>query len=168
MIIVFRAAVAAACLITLSAAGAAQAAPATASASAKAKILKQISVSKAAELDFGTIVVSTTAGSVGIGTDGGLTCDAALTCSGATSAAAFNIAGSKNEFVTISGDNNVTLKNADDATKTMVASLTRSDASLKLSNSGSGSFTVGGELAIAASQTDGVYEGSFNVTVDYQ
>ena len=159
--------VTAACAAAL-AASPSQAAPATASADAKAKILKQISVSKTADLDFGTVVVSTTAGTVGISTDGTLSCDAALTCSGATSAAGFSISGSKNEMVTVSGDNSVTLRNTEDNTKTMTAALSRSAASLKLSNVGAGSFAVGGTLSVAASQADGLYEGSFDVTVDYQ
>ncbi|HEV2747158.1 MAG TPA: DUF4402 domain-containing protein [Allosphingosinicella sp.] len=149
-------------------AGAVQAAPATASADAKAKVLKQISVTKTADLDFGTIVVSTTAGTVAIATDGTLSCAAALTCSGSTSAAGFTISGSKNEFVTISGDNSAVLKNADDNSKTMTASLDRSAETVKLNNTGGGSFTVGGTLSVAASQVDGLYQGSFNVTVDYQ
>lgn len=160
-------AVTAACAAAL-AASPAQAAPATASADAKAKVLKQISVTKTADLDFGTVVVSTTAGSVGIATDGTLSCDAALTCSGSTSAAGFSISGSKNEMVTISGDNSVTLRNAADNTKTMIASLSRSAGSLKLNATGGGNFAVGGTLSVAASQTDGLYQGSFNVSVDYQ
>ena len=149
-------------------AGTASAAPVTTSADAKAKVLKQISVTKSADLDFGTVVVGTAAGTVGVASDGTLACDAALTCTGSTSAAAFTISGSKNEFVTITGDNSVTLKNADDSTKTMTASLTRSAGSLKLSTTGGGTFAVGGTLSVGASQTDGLYSGAFNVTVNYQ
>ena len=146
----------------------ASAAPVTATAQAKAKVLKQISVTKAADLDFGTIVVSTSAGTVAIDAAGSRTCDAALTCSGTVSAAAFAIGGTKNEAVTITSDPSVTLINALDGSQTMTAALVRSANGLTLDNSGKGSFNVGGTLSVAASQLDGLYSGDFNVTVDYQ
>lgn len=146
----------------------ATAAPFTATAQAKAKVLKQISVTKAADLDFGTIVVSTSAGTVAIDASGSRTCDAALTCSGTVSAAAFTIGGTRNEAVTITSDAAVTLINADDGSQTMTASLVRSANGLTLSNAGKGTFNVGGTLSVAASQLDGLYSGDFNVTVDYQ
>lgn len=146
----------------------ANAAPFTASAQARAKVLKQISVTKTADLNFGTIVVGAAAGTVAIAADGSRACDAALTCSGTVSSAAFDISGSKKEVVTITSDALVTLVNADDATQTMTASLARSANSATLTNAGAASFNVGGTLSVAASQLDGNYTGNFNVTVDYQ
>ncbi len=149
-------------------AGAAGAAPVTATAQAKAKVLKQISVSKSADLNFGTVVVSNTAGTVVIDADGVRNCGSGLTCSGATAAGAFTIAGTKNENVTISASPSVQLTSAEDSSVKMTATLALSTAALKLSNGGAGVFNVGGTLAVGASQADGLYEGSFNVTVDYQ
>jgi len=147
-------------------AGTSAANAATATADAKAKILKQVTVSKSADLNFGTIVVGATAGTVAISTAGARTCAAALTCSGTVSAAGFNITGSKNEVVNISSDASVSLNTTPPSTA-MVASLSLSGASATLSATGLASFTVGGNLAVAASQPDGLYSGTFNVTVDY-
>lgn len=146
----------------------ANAAPFTATAQAKAKILKQISVTKSADLNFGSIVVGTVAGNVAISTAGARTCAAALTCSGTVSAAGFDIVGSKSEIVTISADSSVSL-NTTPAGTPMVATLTASGATATLGASdGKASFTVGGSLPVAASQADGSYAGTFNVSVDYQ
>lgn len=148
-------------------AGVAQAAPATASATAKARVLKQITVTNTADLDFGTIVAGTSAAAVAVSTGGARTCAAALTCTGTVTAASFDVSGTNNAVVTVTGDNSVSLTNGTGGT--MSASLTRSATTLTLTNSAvGGTFQVGGSLALAANQADGAYTGTFNVTVDYQ
>ncbi len=145
----------------------AQAAPVTASATAKARILKQITVTNTSDLDFGTIVAGTSASSVAVSTGAVRTCGAGLTCTGTVTSANFDITGTNNAVVTITGDNSVTLANGTGGT--MGASLTRSASTLTLTNSAiGGSFQVGGTLSLAANQADGAYTGTFNVTVDYQ
>jgi hypothetical protein len=148
-------------------AGMAQAAPVTASATAKARILKQITVTNTSDLDFGTIVAGTSASTVAVSTGSVRTCGAGLTCTGTVTSANFDITGTNNTVVAITGDNSVTLANGTGGT--MAASLTRSASTLTLTNSAiGGSFQVGGTLSLAANQADGAYTGTFNVTVDYQ
>jgi spore coat protein U-like protein len=144
------------------------AAPVTTQATVKARVLKQITVTKTADLDFGTIVAGTAASTVGVSTASSRTCGSGLTCTGTASSANFNISGTNNAVVTITGDNSVTLANGSGGT--MTAALTRSASTITLANSGAvgGSFQVGGTLNIAANQADGNYTGTFNVTVDYQ
>lgn len=145
----------------------AHAAPVTASATARARILKQITVTNTSDLDFGTIVAGASASTVAVSTGAVRTCGAGLTCTGTVTAANFDISGTNNAVVTITGDNSVTLANGTGGT--MSASLTRSASSLTLTNSAiGGSFQVGGTLSLAANQADGAYTGTFNVTVDYQ
>lgn len=146
----------------------AHAAPATASATAKARVLKQITVTNTSDLDFGTIVAGTAASTVAVTTGGTRTCGSGLTCTGTVSSANFDVSGSNNAVVTITGDNSVSLSNGTGGT--MSASLTRSATTLTLANSGpvGGSFQVGGTLSLDANQADGAYTGTFNVTVDYQ
>lgn len=145
----------------------AQAAPATASATAKAKVLKQLSIARNADLDFGTIVAGTAASTVLVNAAGTRTCGAGLTCSGTTGAADFTVNGSNNSVVTVSVPASVSLTNG--ATGTMLASFSN-PATLLLTNAGvSGTPLVfGGTLNIGANQEDGNYAASFNVTVDYQ
>jgi len=146
---------------------AASAAPATASATAKARILRQITVTNTSDLDFGTIVAGTAASTVAVSTGAVRTCGTGLTCTGTVTAANFDITGTNNAVVTITGDNSVTLANGTGGT--MSASLTRSASTLTLANSAiGGSFQVGGTLNLDAAQADGAYTGTFNVTVDYQ
>lgn len=147
-------------------AGVAHAAPVTANASAKARILKPITVTNTSDLDFGTIVTGAAA-SVAVSTGAVRTCGAGLTCTGTVTAANFNISGTKNEVVTITGDNTVTLNNGTGGN--MTATLTRSASTITLIDSAiGGSFQVGGTLSLAATQPDGNYIGSFQVIVDYQ
>ncbi len=148
-------------------AGAAQAAPVTASATAKAKILKAITVNKTADLDFGTIVVGSTGGTVQVDTAAtpARTCAAALTCSASFSPASFGVTGTGSAVVTVSTDASVTLTNG---TNTMTASLAKSAGTVTLAANGTGSFGVGGTLTVGANQADGAYSGTFNVSVDYQ
>lgn len=145
--------------------GAAAANAATASASAQAKILKQITVNKLTDLQFGTIVTGAAASTVAIAPAGGLTCGAGLVCSGATSAASFSIGGTTGQVATISVPASVTLN--DGAGNSMTASLAASAATTTLV-AGAGSFSVGGTLSVGANQVDGDYAGTFNATVDYQ
>ncbi len=160
-------AVAGALIATLGlSAGVAHAAPVTAAASAKARVLKQITVTNTSDLNFGTIITGATA-SVAVSTGAVRTCGAGLTCSGTVTAANFDISGTNNEVVTITGDNSVSLTNGTGGA--MTATLTRSASTITLVNSAiGGSFQVGGVLALAAAQPDGNYSGLFNVTVDYQ
>lgn len=145
-------------------AGAANAAPVTASATARATILQQITVTNTSDLDFGTVVSGASASTVAISTAGARTCGAGLTCTGPTTSANFDITGTANAVVTITGDNSVTLTSGSNS---MTASLTRSAATATLTG-GTSSVQVGGTLNVAANQADGAYSGTFNITVDYQ
>lgn len=144
--------------------GATAAHAATASATAKAKILRQVTVKKMFDLQFGTIVSSPDASTVVISTAGVRTCGTGLVCSGLATAAGFDVTGTSGQVVTVSVDPSVTLK---DGALEMVADLTTSATSLTLA-SNAGSFSVGGTLNVKADQEDGDYAGTFSVTADYQ
>ncbi len=144
-----------------------QAAPAQTSATAKARVLKQLTISRNADLDFGTIVHGAAASTVIVNSAGAATCGAGLTCTGSTSAADFTVTGTNNTIVTVSAPATVTLTNG--ATGSMTASLA-APATLALGNSGSTGTPLrfGGTLNVGASQEDGAYSATFNVSVDYQ
>jgi Mat/Ecp fimbriae major subunit len=147
--------------------GATAANAASATATAKAKILRQVTVTNTSDLQFGTIVSSTTAASVAVDTAGARTCNATgsgLVCSGTTTAANFNIGGTTGQVVTISVPASVTLNSGTDS---MTATLT-SSATTATMVANAGSFTVGGTLSVGAGQADGDYSGTFSATVDYQ
>jgi Mat/Ecp fimbriae major subunit len=136
---------------------------ATATATAKAKILRQVTVTKTADLDYG-IIVSGPASTVAVSTAGARTCGVGLVCSGTTTAAAFTIGGTTGSVVTISVPATVTLTaGANTMTSTLVSS-----AATATMVANAGAFTVGGILTVGLNQADGDYTGSFNATVDYQ
>ena len=136
---------------------------ATATATAKAKILSPITVTKTADLDFGTIITSGAAANVTVSTAGARTCGGTLVCTNPVTAAAFNIAGSV-AAVNISSDASVSLTSG---ANTMSATLNTSKATSPMTG-GTDSFTVGGVLSVGATQADGSYSGTFTVTVNYQ
>jgi hypothetical protein len=156
----------AAALIAIAAAGAANAA--TADAGAGAKIIAPLEITRTADLYFGTIAPSTTAGdTVSVAADGSRQCGPALTClTSDHTAAAFAVTGEADAFYTISLPSEISIVNAN-GTAMRVAAFTGSKASGQLL-SGQDSFTVGGTLDVAARQEAGQYRGTFTVAVEYQ
>ena len=146
--------------------GASSAQAATASADATATILQQITVTKTADLAFGTVVVGTTGGNVTIANNGTtpISCAAALACSGTNGAASFNVVGTVGEAVTVTVDPSVTLTSGSNS---MTASLNPSYSGTHTLVA-SDVLRVGGTLSVGASQASGVYSGSFDVVVNYQ
>jgi Mat/Ecp fimbriae major subunit len=136
---------------------------ATANATAKANILKQITVTKTADLDYATIVTGAAASTVQITPAGVKTCGAGLTCTGTVSAAAFTVVGTVGAIANVTVPASVSLTSgANSMTSTLVGSATT------LTLAASNTLTVGGTLSVGAGQADGVYSGTFAVTVDYQ
>lgn len=146
--------------------GASSAQAATASADATATILQQITVTKTADLAFGTIVVGATGGNVTVANNGTtpISCAAALACSGTNGAASFNVVGTVGEAVTVTVDPTVSLTSGSNS---MTATLNPSYSGTHTLVA-SDVLRVGGTLAVGASQASGVYSGSFNVVVNYQ
>lgn len=140
---------------------------ATATATAKASIVKAITLSKATDLDYGTIVTGTTQSTVAMAptSSATVTCGSGLVCAGAPTAASFTVTGTVGQFVTISVPATVNLTSG---TNTMSSSLAASTSKLTLSNSSGDTFYVGGTLNVAPNQPEGVYSTTFTATVNYQ
>jgi Mat/Ecp fimbriae major subunit len=143
---------------------------ATASATASANILTQVSVTKDFDLDFGTIAIGTSGGTVTVGNTDNRTCGSGLVCSASAKSAAFTIAGAPNQLVGISIDPSVTLNRVTPTAggASMSATLSTSVPTATLSATGGATFTAGGILTVANTQAAGGYQGTFNVTVNYQ
>ncbi|HEY0447354.1 MAG TPA: DUF4402 domain-containing protein [Allosphingosinicella sp.] len=146
--------------------GSTSAQAATASATARARVLRALTLANNNRpLEFGAVVATGSAGNVVISAAGTRTCDTTISCSGTVSAAQFDLTGTASEVVVIDAAASVTLTSG---TNSMTASLQESAATVTLSGTGTGAFSVGGTLAVAANQAEGVYTGTFNVTADYQ
>ena len=141
-------------------------------ATATAKIVKPLTLTWVQNLDLGTILLSG-AGAwggavVGVSQAGVLSCaNVNVTCSGAVQAARYNVRGTNNQLVTITAPN-VTLTNANNPLDTLLMTVS-SPGSVLLTNSGApgSDFNLGGSITVASTTGDGVYSGTFNVTVDY-
>ena len=141
-------------------------------ATATARIMKPLTLVWVDDLDLGTIVLSGTGAwtgaVIGVSQAGALSCtNSNVTCSGAYKQARYRVTGTNNQTVTITAPN-VELTNQSDPTKKLWL-VTDAPASVSLANSGNTGliFGVGGSISVSSTTTDGVYSGTFNVTVNY-
>ncbi len=144
---------------------------ATRAANGRARTLRPIVLTNTRALDFGTLITGATAGTVTVNprTDartrtGGVT----LFGGGAPGAARFTATGTPavNAFITI-GTAPVLTRVSGSETMT-VSNMTLNGATTRrIPASGVLDVRVGGRLNVAANQRDGLYSGSFNLTVDY-
>ena len=141
-------------------------------ATATARIVKPLVLTWEQDLNLGTIMLSGagvwTGAVVGVSQAGVLSCsNTNVTCSGAVQAARYNVAGTNNQVVTITAPN-VTLVNQNDNTQTLLMTVS-SPGTVTLNNAGAPGrdFNLGGSISVGSATVDGVYLGTFNVTVDY-
>jgi hypothetical protein len=143
-------------------------------AKAKARIVKPLVMTWVKDLDLGTIVLAGTGtwsgAVVSVSQTGAFSCTSAnLACSGNNDEAVYHLAGTNAQRVTITTPATVTLNNLTDGTSSLSLAVS-APAYVDLPNSGTAGadFGVGGSITLASSTPDGVYEGTFNVTADYQ
>jgi len=166
----FKAALAATVATGLFASPALAANSATAPFTAKAKIVKPLTLTKATDLDFGTITMGAALSSsdVVVGRSGGTattSCGTNLTCSAPT-AASFNVTGVALQTLNVTLGAVTPLVNTLDNTKTVSFSADP-DTTVSLDAAGAGSFDIGGKITVLAATADGDYTGTVNVTVAY-
>jgi hypothetical protein len=167
---ILRFAAAGAAMGTLAIASTAQAATSD-TADVTAEILTALSVTVDPTdntLNFGQIAPGASAANVVVAPDGSVTCPTSVICSGATDAPTFDVLGSANALVYITFTNaSETLSNGTDSMTVSDFTTDQTSDQITLDGSGNGSFTVGGTLAVAASQAAGVYTGTLEVNVAY-
>jgi hypothetical protein len=160
---------------------AANAAPQTATANAKAEIVSALTITKAADLDFGKIAINTsgTGGTVMVATSGAETCAATLTCYSTTSAAKFDITnGTVGKTLTVKLPASATLTTGGGAanqqlslasfTTDATATATPGLYTVTLDSTGKAAFAVGGTLTLDGDEVQGAYSAPLTFDVDYQ
>ena len=149
----------------------------SATADAEATIVTPIAISKTADMNFGNVAVSTSAGTVVLApatdartTTGGITLPVVT---GTVQAAAFTVSGQANYTyaITLPGSA-LTIENAAADLMTVGTFTSFPSATGTLSGAGSQTLKVGGTLNVAGSQAAGVYSSNtaaeeFTVTVNY-
>ena len=144
-------------------------------AKAKARIIKPLVLSWVKDLDLGTIVLSG-AGAwsgavVSVDQNGNFSCtDANVTCSGNNDEAVYHLAGTNQQVVDITVSPTIALANLTDTAAPDLVLTVDAPATVTMPNSGTSgqNFGVGGSITVSSTTPDGVYEGEFDVTADYQ
>lgn len=139
-------------------------------ANATATVLTPISITKTADLRFGSFSTSAAGQTVVISPAGGRTLTGALGSTGtAFGAASFTVSGTgTNTYaITLSGDVNITTGAGGPAEIMTVSAFTSNPSGTGALSAGSQTLTVGGTLTTVASQAAGAYTGTFTTTVEY-
>ena len=137
---------------------------------ASAVIVGPLALTKLSDMNFGTIAVTGTAGTVTLGTDNSRNAvGPALVPPAAGVAASFTVAGEANRafVITLPADGTVSLISG---ANSMAANIFvhSAGATPTLSGAGAAAFTVGATLSVAANQAAGSYtSANFPVTVSY-
>ncbi len=142
-----------------------------------ATLLRPLSLVNTDDLQFGSLIVGATGGTVTINpsTNARTTTGGVIPVGGGAHRAVFQGAGNGGFIITITGSTTATLARAGGGAPAMTATLTRSIASGATPLFGSLAFLtgtpqtyhVGGTLAVPANQPAGDYSGSFTLTVNY-
>lgn len=150
--------------------GAAPALAAGTTSPAKASTLSPLAIVSTQDLDFGTILPGATAGTVTINPNSGnRTFAGSVTAAGGTpQRAEFIGVGQRNVVGVATLGPNPTLTNG--AGGSMAATLTMGAGgagNFVFPGTGIQNFRVGGTLSVGANQPDGIYSGSFTLTIVY-
>ena len=143
----------------------------TQSASVKATVVKPLVLTWEQNLSLGNILLKPgtwSGATVSISRTGVFSCTNANTsCSGSAQVARYRVSGSNNQVVRISAPN-VTLVNQSDASKQLILTVDK-PGTITMPNSGQQgvAFSLGGSINLSSTTAEGVYAGTFNVTVDY-
>lgn len=125
-------------------------------------------------IDFGILVAGgatrAVAASFAMATDGtdAVTCDAAWLCSGTTKAANFSVAGTPGASINVGLPLSITLTNTASVDTVSIAPVSDFvDPTDVVLGATATDFLVAGTLSVPANTPDGVYQGTFTVTADY-
>ena len=145
----------------------------TTQATATARIVVPLTLDSTQNLDLGTIVLSGTAPytqTVGITQAGVFSCGGAnLTCSGTTTTAQYAATGTPDQTLTVTVSPTINLVNQTQVSPDLVLTVAAPAAnSVVLDNTGNVSFDLGGSIQVSDTTSDGVYQGTFDVSADYQ
>ncbi|QLC25692.1 DUF4402 domain-containing protein [Parasphingopyxis algicola] len=145
---------------------------ATTNGTAETAILQQLALTQVSVLDFGTIIPSNTAGRINIRRNNGVcVAQGGVTLIGTDcQRGEFLITGPSGQRVRITtAAAPITLSRlGGGATMTMDRVRINGNRNKRLDAAGQRTFYVSGRLQVGANQAPGVYDGTFDVTVDYR
>jgi hypothetical protein len=145
---------------------------ATETGEANATIIAPLTLTENRTLEFGELVKSSTGGTVAVPAEenpaertfgGGITSIPA----DVWRSAEFTVGGDDNYSFSIDLDESITLDGPESATMSVATSMSAAETG-NTTSGGTFKFWVGGTLTIAADQVTGSYNGSYEVTVQYE
>ena len=157
----------------LAAGAPANAAPVTATtnATATARIYQPLTLTSIRDLDLGTIVLSGVGPyteTVGIDQAGTFSCGAGnLTCSGTNQTAQYSATGTRDQTLTITVAPTLALVNQTQVAPNLTLTVD-APGTVTLDSTGNVTFDIGGSIDVSDTTLDGVYQGTFDVSADYQ
>lgn len=148
--------------------GAADVLAATATSNVGASIVPAISIAKTADMEFADVVASGSAGTVVLSTAGARSVTGGATLGNGTgaAAAAFTVSGDPSSTYSISLPASATITSAPN-TMTVDTFTSSPSGTGTIGGGGTQTLTVGATLQVGASQAQGTYTGTFDVTVAY-
>lgn len=161
----------AAAALVLSSLAAAPAFAASASGDASVTVLRALTVTKNADLTFGTVVRPATTGTVEVTTAGARNFTGGVTGVGAGFGNAdFTVAGEGGQAISVTVPATITLANGGDNLTVNTSNTGSGSQTLSGSLGGAGSHNVkvGGTITILSTTATGTYTGPFLVSTDYQ
>lgn len=134
---------------------------------ASAEICQPVSIQKPADLNFGALIATRSAGQVVLGQDGGrsATGGVVLGSAEAVSSAAFQVAGEPHATFSVALPASIEITSAQ--SRMTVAGFSTFGTTQVLDARGRLALKVGATLGVEANQAPGSYAGSFTVTVAY-
>lgn len=141
---------------------------ATKNSTGRALILVPLTLTKVADLDFGTVITSSSAGTISVAADGsGQSVTGGVTplASSLAARAQFAGAGTPNEQVSLFLAPPPSLK--DGSGNSMPISMNLENTSVTIDSTRAFFVGVGGTVMVGANQPDGVYTGTFTVLAQY-
>lgn len=138
----------------------------TENATATVQILGAVDLTKYDDLNLGTVASSAAAGTVVLPVTSNTRTCTGVTCVGTAQRARFRVTAATNGYT-------IQITNSPSATLTgpgtsMLLTLSSSTPTVVFNSASLQDIYVGGSLAVGANQAAGTYNGSFNVTADYQ
>ena len=152
----------------------AYAVPADADATATVRVLRPLSLTSEANLNLQTVVLSgpgAFTATVGVDQEGNPTCGAGATCSGVMTPATYRLIGANDQEVTITVASTLALDNTSDTLAPDLTLTVDAPASINLGADGNDegvTFNIGGSISVTEATADGLYEGTFAVTAEYE
>ncbi|MBK8376196.1 DUF4402 domain-containing protein [Sphingorhabdus sp.] len=141
----------------------------TETATATATILQAVEVTVDNGIDFGTIAASAAGGTVTLPNASNTRTCTGVVCIGTASRAAFHVSNANDGSVIAISVGNPQALTGPGAPMTLSAlSMSDADGLITFDSAALETVYVGGQLSIGANQTAGVYNGSFDVTAEYQ